>query len=152
MNPMDNDKDFAYSNATTDLLQIVLMVVSLTMQKLFPTTLAIEVLSKLILNNIKSPNTLLCHILDGTLNPKLKANNFLSMNNTTFQVLALATPRFNIPIGNEDIKTWTLRKMEQCYNCKTVVCNRKTYTRPLLIPGNHRPCYNCRTVGCHFQD
>ena len=42
--------------------------------------------------------------------------------------------------------------MEQRYNYKTVVCNRKTCTRPFLIPGYHRQCFNCRTVGCHFQN
>ena len=42
--------------------------------------------------------------------------------------------------------------MERCYNCKIVVCNRKTCTRPRLIHGNHRQCFNCRTVGCHFQN
>ena len=80
------------------------MTVSLTMQKLCPTKWANEVLNKLILIDIKSPNILLCHILDGTFNPKLKANNLLSMNNTTLQVLARAIPHFNIPISNEDTK------------------------------------------------
>ena len=73
------------------------------------------------------------------------------MNNTTLQVLARATSRFNISISNEDTKPWSLRKTEQCYNYKTVVCNRITYTRSPLIPGNHCQCFNCRKVGCHFQ-
>ena len=126
------------------------MTVFFTMQKLFPTKWTNKVLNKLILIDNKSPNILLCHILDGTLNPKLKVNNLLSMNNTTFQVLARATPHFTIPISNEDTKPWSFRKMEQCYNCKTVICNRTTCTRPPLIPGNHRQCFNCREDGCHF--
>ena len=105
MNPTDDDKDLVYSNATTDLLQEVLMMVSLTMQKLFPTKWANEVLRKLILINVKSLDTLLRHILDETLNPKLKANKFCTMNNTTIQALARATPRFNIPIDNEDTES-----------------------------------------------
>ena len=121
MNPTDDDIDLAYSNATTDLLQEVLMMVSLTMKKLFPTTWANEVLRKLLLINIKSPDILLRHILNGTLNPKLKANNFLSMNNTTLEVLALVTPRFNINISNKDTKPWSFQKKERCWNCKTVV-------------------------------
>ena len=53
MNPMEDDKDLAYFNATTDLLQEILMTVSLTMQKLFPTNGANEELSKFILIDIK---------------------------------------------------------------------------------------------------
>ena len=34
--------------------------------------------------------------MDGTLNLKQKANDHLSMYNTTFQVLAQATPHFDI--------------------------------------------------------
>ena len=110
MNPTDDDRDLAYSDVTTDLLQEVLMMVALTMHKLFPTKWANEVHHKLILINVKSPNTLLRHILDETLNPKLKANNFLSMNNTTLQVLARATSCFNISINNEDTEPWSIRK------------------------------------------
>ena len=83
MNPTDDDRDLAYSDVTTDLLQEVLMMVVLTMHKLFPTKWANEVHRKLILINVKSPNTLLRHILDETLNTKLKANKFCTMNNTT---------------------------------------------------------------------
>ena len=56
MNPTDDDKDLAYSNATIDLLQEVLMIASLIIQKLFPTAWANEMLSKLIWIDIKSPN------------------------------------------------------------------------------------------------
>ena len=72
------------------------------------------------------------------------------MNITTIQALARATPRFNIPLDNEDTKPWSIWKTLRCRNCKTVACNRKTYTRPLLILENDRLCFNCRTVGCHF--
>ena len=71
MNLKDDDKDLAYSNATTDLLQEVLMMFSLTLKKIFPATLANEVFCKFLLINIKSPYIKLRHILDGTLNPKL---------------------------------------------------------------------------------
>ena len=128
MNPTDNDRDLGYSNATIDFLQEVLMMNSLTMKKLFPTTSANEVFCKFLLIDIKSPDILLRHILDGTLNPKLQPNNFLSMNNTTLQVLACATPRFNIRIGNEDTNLWSkprsIRKKKRCSNYKTVVCNK----------------------------
>ena len=156
MNPTDDDRDLAYSDVTTDLLQEVIMMVSLTMQKLFPTKWANEVLRKLILINVKSPNTLLRYILDETLNPKLKANEFCKMNNTTIQALARATPHFNIPVNNEDTKPWSIRKTLRCRNCKTVACNRKTCTRPGRgFDNDHlcfNCCYNCRTVGCHFQN
>ena len=113
MNQTDNDKDLAYSNATTNLLQEVLMKVFLTMKKLFPTTWANEVFRKFLLIDIKSPDKLLCHILDGTLNPKPRANNFLSMNNTTLQVFARSTPCFNVPINTKDTKPWSIQKTIQ---------------------------------------
>ena len=152
MNPTDDDRDLAYSDVTTDLLQEVLMMVALTMHKLFPTKWANEVHRKLILINVKSPNTLLRHILDETLNTKLKANKFCTMNNTSIQVLARATPQFNIPFDNEDTEPWSVRKTLRCGNCKTVACNRKTCTRSFLILESFdRPCFNCSTVGCHFR-
>ena len=153
MNPTDDDRDLVYSDVTTDLLQEVLMMVALTMHKLFPTKWANEVHRKLILINVKSPNTLLRHILDETLNTKLKANKLCTMNNTTIQVLARATPQFNIPFDNMDTEPWSIRKTLRCGNCKTVACNRKTCTRPFLILESFdRPCFNCRTVECHFQN
>ena len=118
-----------------------------------------EVFREFLLIDIKSPDTHLCHILDGTLNPKLQANNFLSMNNTTLQVLARATPHFNIRIGNKDTnpwaKPWSIRNKKWCSNCKTVVYNKKTCPKPLdeaRNNGNHHPCFDCKTVGCHFQN
>ena len=91
-------------------------MVPLTMKKIFPTTWTNEVFCKFLLINIKSPDILLRHILNGTLNPKLQTNNFLSMNNTTLQVLARVISHFNIRIGNEDTnpwsKPWFLRKKE----------------------------------------
>mmetsp|Transcript_20990 Transcript_20990/g.21373 ORF Transcript_20990/g.21373 Transcript_20990/m.21373 type:complete len:84 (-) Transcript_20990:782-1033(-) len=64
------------------------------MKKLYPIRWTNEVFCKFLLINVKSPNVLLCHIMDGTLNPKLKAKEYFSMNNTTLQVLAQALPRF----------------------------------------------------------
>ena len=107
MNRKDDDRDLACSDVTTDLLQEVLMMVARIMQKIFPTKQANEVQRKLILINIKSQNKLLCHILDETLNTKLKANEFCSMNNITIQDLARVTPQFNIPFDNEDTEPWS---------------------------------------------
>ena len=92
MNSTDNDRDLAYSNVTIDLLQEVFMKVSLTMQKLFPTRWTNQVLCKLILINIKLPDTLLCHFLDENLNPNLKTNKSFTMNPATIQALARGTP------------------------------------------------------------
>ena len=83
MNSTDDDKNLAYSNATIDFLQKVLMMVSFTKKKLYLTTWTNGVFCKFLLINIKSPDILHCHVLDGTLSPKLQANNFLSMNNNT---------------------------------------------------------------------
>ena len=82
----DNELDFI--NTTTETLQEVLLVVSVTMNKLFPVKWTNEVLSKFQKINVNSPDVLLRHITNDTLNTKLKANNHLSMKMTTLQVLA----------------------------------------------------------------
>ena len=111
---MDNDKEFDYYNTATDVVQKVLMTASLTMKNLFPIKLTTEVCHKFLLINVKSPDILLLHIMDWTLNTKLKPNDYLSMNNTILQVLLRATPCFNILIGIDksltDTTQCTIRK------------------------------------------
>ena len=127
MNATDNDNELDYSNTTTDVLKRSLLTVSFTMKELFPIRWTNEVFCKFLLINIKSPDVLLCHIVDGTLNHKLNANDHLSMNSTTLQVLAPASPGFNIrsSINNSltDTTPWSIRKKKRCFNCKTIGCN-----------------------------
>ena len=99
MNATDDDNKLDYSNTVTDNLQEVRMTFSFTMKKRFPIKWRNQVFSKFLLINVKLPNVLIRHIMDGTLNSKLITNYHLSMNNTTLQVLARATPRFNIHFG-----------------------------------------------------
>ena len=96
MNATNNGNELDYSNTTTDALQEVFLAVSFTMEKPFPIRWTNKVFCKFLLINIKSSDVLLRHSMDGTLNPRLKINDYLSMNNTTLQVLAQASPRFNI--------------------------------------------------------
>ena len=88
----------------------------LTMKKRFPTKWTNEVFHKFLLINVKSPDVLFCHIIDGTLNPKLKATDFLSMTSTTLQVLTRATPHYNIHTSIDtiwpDTNPWTIRKKQ----------------------------------------
>lgn len=73
MNTTDNDNELNYSNTTIDILQKVLLTVSLNMKKLSSIRWTNEVFDKFLLINNKSPAVLLCLITDGTLNPKLEA-------------------------------------------------------------------------------
>ena len=135
MNATDNNNELDCFDAATDLLQEVHLTVSFTMKKLFPIKWVNEVFHKVLLINVKSPDVLFRHIMDGTLNRKLKANDQLSMNNTTLQVLARATPRFNIrsSINSNltDTTSLTIRKKKRCFNCKTIGCNMWSCSQPI---------------------
>ena len=132
LNATDDDNKLDYSNTTPDIPQKVLLTVFFNMKKLFPIRWVIEVFCKVLLINVKSPGVLLRHIIDGTLNPKLKANTYLSMNNTTLQALARASPCFSIDHKlNLDTTSWMIQKKRQCFNCKTIRCNRWTCPQPI---------------------
>lgn len=129
LNETNDVNELDYSNTTTDILQEVLLTVSFNMMKLFPIRWTNEVFHKFLLSNVKSPDVLLHHIIDETLNPKLKANNYLSINNTTHQILARASTYFaidrmhNVNTAFNGI-TWAIRKKVRCLNYNTVGCDR----------------------------
>ena len=75
MNTTDDINELDSSNAATDVLQEVLITISITMNKLFPIKQTNELFCKFLLIKVKPPDVLLRHIMDGTLNSKLKANN-----------------------------------------------------------------------------
>ena len=131
-NNNNNNNKLDYSNTTTEILQEVLLTVSFNMKKLFPIRWTNEVFCKFLLINVKSLDILLHHIMDGMFNPKLKSNIYLSMNNTTLQVLARASPHFSIDCKyNVDTTSWTIGKKRGCFNCNTIGCNRWKCPQPI---------------------
>ena len=111
------------------------MTVYFTMKKLFLIKWTDEVVCKFLLINVKLLDILLHHIMNGTLNPKLIANDCLSMNNTTLQVLARDTSRFNIRTGIDksltDTTLWTYQKKKRCFNCNVICCNMCSCSQPI---------------------
>ena len=94
LNETDSNNKLNYSNITTDILQEILVNASLDMKELFPIRWTNRVFCKFWLISVKSPDILLPHTMDKTLNPKLNTKQYLSMDNTTIQVLAQALPCF----------------------------------------------------------